>query len=162
MAEVLGIASGVAGLLSLTIEVIKITSAYINGVHGASTTMRRLLSELESMENVLVKIDELTKTMDGVQVFGEGDHSCLLSVQDGKHYLELLIDVRNGLDAKATAGGFRKKLKAMTWPFSEEKTVSLIEALHRHLEICQTALSIDNLYDVFPSLLSFSHAESCP
>ena len=150
MAEVLGVASGVAGLLSLTIEVIKITSTYINGVHGASTTMRRLLSELESMEDVLVKIDTLSKTMDGVQVFGEGDRSCLLSVRDGKHYLGLLIDVRNGLDAKATAGGFRKKLKAMTWPFSEEKTVSLIEALHRHLEICQTALSIDNLYDCFP------------
>ena len=85
MAEVLGTASGVAGLLSLTIEMIKITSTYINSVQGASPTMRRLLSELESMEDVLVKIDQLTKTMNAVRVFGKGDHSCLLSVQDGKH-----------------------------------------------------------------------------
>lgn len=150
MAEVLGIASGVAGLLSLTIEVIQISSTYINGVRGAFSTVQRFLKELESLKCVLAKIDEMTKKTDDIQVFGEDGHSCLLSVQDGQHYLELLVNVRNKLDARASDGSFRKKLKALTWPFSEERTLSLIESLHRHLDIYQTALAIDNMYDSAP------------
>lgn len=145
MAEVIGIASGVAGLLSLTIEVVRISSTYINGVRGASSTVQRFLKELESLKGVLAKIDEMTKKMDDIQVFGDDGHSCLLSVQDGNHYLELLVSIRNKLDARANDGSLRRKLKALTWPFSEEKTLALVESLHRHLDIYQTALAIDNL-----------------
>ena len=154
MAEVLGIASGIAGLLSLTVEVIQISSTYINGVRGASDTVQRFLKELENLKSVLEKIDEMTKKTDGIQVFGDDNDSCLLSVQEGKLYLELLINVRNKLDARATDGSFRKKLKALTWPFSEEKTLLLVESLHRHLCIYQTALAIDNLYDCVPGTTS--------
>lgn len=126
---------------------IQITSTYINGVRGASSTVQRFLQELENLKSVLAKIDEVAEKTDDVQVFGDDGHSCLLSVQDGRLYLELLVSVRNRLDARATDGSFRKKLKALTWPFSEEKSLSLIEALHRHLGIYQTALAVDNLYE---------------
>ena len=149
MAEVIGIASGIAGLLSLTIEVIQISSNYINGVRGASSTVQRFLKELDNLKRVLTKIEEMSKKTDDIQVFGEDGTSCLLSVQEGRHYLELLTDIRDRLGTRTTDGSFRKKLKALTWPFSEEKTLSLIESLHRHLDIYQTALTIDNLYDRF-------------
>ena len=145
MAEVIGIASGVAGLFSLTIQVIKVSSTYINGLRGASSTVHRLLKELENLKAVLAEIDEMTKKVDDIQVFGDDGHSCLLSVQDGEHYLELLVEIRSKLSARMIDGSFRKKLKALTWPFSEEKTISLIESLHRHFDIYQTALAIDNL-----------------
>lgn len=156
MAEVIGIASGVAGLFSLTVQVIKISSTYINGVRGASSTLQRFLKELENLKAVLAAIDEMTKKTDDIQVFGDDGHSCLLSVQDGKHYLELLVDIRNKLYARTTDGSFRKKLKALTWPFSEENTISLIESLHRHFDIYQTALAIDNLYDCGPATISLT------
>lgn len=145
MAEVIGIASGVAGLLSLTVEVVRISSTYINGVRGATSTVQRFLKELESLKGVLAKIDEMTKKMGDIQVFGDDGHSCLLSVQDGNHYSELLVSIRNKLDARANDGALRRKLKALTWPFSEEKTLALVESLHRHLDIYQTTLAIDNL-----------------
>ena len=150
MAEVLGIASGIAGLLSLTIEVIQISSVYINGVRGASSAVQHFLKELENLKSILAKIDEMTKRTEDTQVFGDDSYSCLLSVQDGQHYSDLLVNVRNRLDSRVTDGSFRKKLKALTWPFSEEKTLSLIESLHRHLEIYQTALAIDNMYACAP------------
>lgn len=40
MAEVLGIASGIAGLLSLTIEVFGISYKYVNEVRDASSSAR--------------------------------------------------------------------------------------------------------------------------
>lgn len=154
MAEVIGIASGIAGLLSLTIEVIQISSTYVNGVRGASSTVQRFLKELDNLKKVFAKFDEMSKNIDDIQVFGEDGQSCLVSVQDGKHYLELLTDVRNRLGTRTTDGSFRKKLKALTWPFSEEKTLSLVGSLHRHLDIYQTALTIDNLYDHVPDACS--------
>ncbi len=160
MAEVLGIASGIAGLLSLTVEVIQISSTYINGVHGASSTVQRFLKELENLKSVLAKIDDMTKQTGGIQVFGDNGDSCLLSIQEGKLYLDLLVNVRNKLDARATDGSFRKKLKALTWPFSVERTLALIESLHRHLGIYQTALAIDNLYECVPGKLNLFDAET--
>lgn len=154
MAEIIGIASGIAGLLSLTIEVIQISSAYINGVRGASSTVQRFLNELGDLKSVLTKIDEMSKETDDIQIFGNDGHSCLVSVQEGMSYMALLISVRNRLDTRATDGSFRMKLKALTWPFSEEKTLSLIESLHRHLNIYQTALTIDNLYGTFSQACS--------
>ena len=159
MAEVLGIMSGIAGLLSLTIEVIQISSTYVNGIRGASSTVQCFLKELENLRSVLAKIDDMTKKTDGIQVFGDNGNSCLLSIQEGKLYLELLINIRNKLDARATDGSFRKKLKALTWPFSEERTLALIESLHRHLGIYQTALAIDNLYGCVPGTPNLFDAE---
>ncbi len=160
MAEVLGIASGIAGLLSLTVEVIQISSTYINGVRGSSSTVQRFLKELENLRSVLAKIHDMTKKIDGIQVFGDNGDSCLLSIQEGKLYLELLVNVRNKLDARATDGSFRKKLKALMWPFSEERTLALIESLHRHLGIYQIALAIDNLYECVPGTLNLLDAET--
>ena len=154
MAEVIGIASGIAGLFSLTIQVIKISSTYINGVRGASSTLQRFLKELENLKAVLAKIDEMTTKTEDIEVFGDDGHSCLLSVQDGKHYSELLVEIRDKLYVRTTDGSFRNKLKALTWPFSEEKTLSLIESLHRHFDIYQTALAVDNLYDFATATIS--------
>ena len=99
MAEAIGIASGVAGLFSLTIQVIKINSTYINGVRGASDTLQRFLKELENLKAVLAKIHKMAKKMDDTEVFGDDGHSCSLSAQDVRHYSDLLVDIRDKLDA---------------------------------------------------------------
>ena len=144
MAEVLAIASGVAGLMSLTIDVFQISSDYITKVHNASNTVQRFLRELEDLKGVLIKIDQIAKNADDRELFGE-DPSCLLSIRETNQYLELLGTIRRKLEKRSTDGSFRQKLNALTWPFSEDKTIGLIEALHRHLETYKTALAIDNL-----------------
>ena len=144
MAEALGVASGVAGLMSLTIEVFQISYDYINKVHNASNTLQRFLRELEDLKVVLIKIDQMAKNMNDRKIFGD-DPSCLLSIKESSEYLDLLGTVRYKLEKRSVEGSLRQKLKALTWPFSEDKTLGLIEALHRHLEIYKTALALDNL-----------------
>lgn len=144
MAEVLGIVSGVAGLMSLTIEVFQISYNYIDKVHNASNTIRRFLKELQDLKVVLIQVEQSIKSMDDQGVFGD-DPSCLLLIGESNEYLELLGTIRHKLEKRRADGSFRQKLKALTWPFSDDETLGLIQALHRHLEIYQTALALDNL-----------------
>lgn len=143
MAEVLAIASGIAGILSLTIEVIGISYKYIAGVRGASDAVQGFVKELEELKVVLLKIEEIAEESDDRQIFGHSG-SCLLSIEDGGDYLELLGPIHEKLKKGSGHDSIRKKLKALTWPFSEDKTLALISMLHRHLEIFKTALAVDN------------------
>ena len=144
MAEVIGLASGIAGLLSLTIKVIGISYKYIREVHGASRSVQRFVKELEDTKIVLLRIDQILQGTDDREIFGD-DGSCFLSLKDSNDYKNLLDKISQDLEARVGDHSFRKKLKALTWPFSEERTLTLVDSLHRHLENFKTALAIDNL-----------------
>ena len=145
MAEVIGVASGIAGLISLTIEVFGISYRYISEVRGASGTVNRFLGELENLKGVLLKIERLSRELHDVDLFGEGPFS-LLSKDHCRNYVELLNTIRKDMEDRLPNGSFRRKVKALTWPFSEEKTVALVESLHRHLDIYKMALVPNNMY----------------
>lgn len=144
MAEALGIASGVAGLVSLTITVYGITYEYVSAVRGASSVVLRFLQEVQYMRTVLEKIEQMTKGLDDREVFGDGG-SCLFSIQETDKYFELLESLRLDLEARRGDHSFRRKIKTLTWPFSEKKTMGHLESLHRYLEIYKTALALDSL-----------------
>ena len=153
MAEILAIASGIAGVASLTIEVFGISYNYIIEVRGASSTVHRFLKELEDLKNVLIKIEKMAEETDDIEIFGNSN-SCILSNKEGNHYIDLLGNVRKKLEERVADGSFRRKMKALTWPFSEEKTRDLIESLHRHLHAYKTALAVDNLFDYYPAVIA--------
>ena len=145
MAEVLGIASGVAGLVSLTIEVFGITYKYVHGVRDASSSVRQFLMELENLQKVLLRVEQVAKETDERKVFGDVG-SCLLSIKESNEYIGLLENVRDKLQQRQTPSSSRNKLKALTWPFSEKETLALANFLHRHLEIYNIALTVDVRY----------------
>ena len=146
MAEALGIASGIAGLISLTIEVFGISYKYVHEVRDASSSVRRFLRELEDLQNVLLRVDQVAKETDERKVFGDAG-SCLLSIKESNEYIGLLEKVRDNLQQRQTSSSIRNRSKALTWPFSEKETITLADSLHRHLEIYNFALSIDNRYE---------------
>ena len=141
MAEVLGIASGIAGLLSLTIEVFGISYKYVNGVRDASSSARRFLKELEALHQVLLSVEQSAEQTGQEEIFGD-TRSSFLSLDKCNEYVVLLEKVRDKLQRRQS----RNKMKALTWPFSEKETLALTESLHRHLEIYSTALAVDNRY----------------
>ena len=158
MAEVLGIASGVAGLMSLTIEVFQISYDYIDKVHNASNTLCRFLRELQDLKVVIIMVEQMTKSIDEQTIFGP-DHYCLLSIAQSNEYLDLLEIIRHKLEKRKVYGSFQQKLKALTWLFSEDKTPGLIQALHRHLEKYRTALALDNLNVAAQNLSEVRHSK---
>ena len=146
MAEALGIASGIAGLISLTIEVFGISYKYVNGVRDASSSVRKFLNELEALQTVLRHVERITGEKNGLEVSDDAG-SCLLSIRESSEYIELLQKVRYKLQQRQQSSSLRNKMKALTWPFSEKETVALTESLHRHLEIYNLALTVDNRYN---------------
>lgn len=145
MAEVLGIASGIAGLVSLTIEIFSISYKYIHGVSDASSSLRRFVSELENLKIVLAQVEKMTKETHQKDIFGD-DGSCLLSIKDSNEYLIMLRKVHNKLTERQLDSSLRRKIKALTWPFSEKETRDLAESLHRHLGKYSAALAADGRY----------------
>lgn len=145
MAEALGVASGIAGLVSLTIEVFGISYKYIIGVRDASSSARRFLVELGNLKIVLNQIQKIAKETHQKDILGV-DGSCLLSINDSNDYLCMLGEVRDKLTKRQSGSSLQHKWKTLTWPFSEKETLALIETLHRYLLICNAELAADNLY----------------
>ena len=141
MAEGLGMAAGVAGLVSLTIEVLGISYKYINGVRNASPSARQFLNELQNLQIVLQRVEQEAHQNTELEVFGEAGSS-LLSIKESSEYIGLLQKVRDKLQQRQTSS-IRNSL---TWPFSKEEVLDLTNSLHRHLEIYTTALGVDSLY----------------
>jgi hypothetical protein len=65
MAEVLAVASGIAGLLTLTIETYRISKSYVRRVQNASKQVKDLLGELGILKKVLLDLDDLIAGMGG-------------------------------------------------------------------------------------------------
>jgi hypothetical protein len=147
MAEVLGIASGIAGLLSLTIEVYAISARYISGVKNASSAIQEILRELKALKTVLTQLDKLAEKAEFEQALRE-QASAFFSIEDVEEYRKILVWLQSNLEKQASQSGFSAKLKTLAWPFSDEKTSRMVEILRRYVGNFGQALTIDTLYDL--------------
>lgn len=136
--------SGIAALIGLTVQVIGSSYTYIHGVHNAPYHVHQFVSELENLQSVLGRVMELANKTNLVEVFGDAG-SCLLQIKQSDEYIVMLEEVRDKLQQQQKCSSFRKAMKALTWPFSREETLSLIESLHRHLEMYTSATAVDSL-----------------
>ena len=118
--KVLSIASGIAGLISLTIEVYGISYKYIiNGVRNANSSACRFpkeLKETQSQSCSSVSRDSQEKTIKskalGILAF------CLRSIRKSNEYIDLLHKVRNKLKQKdRQAPQSRDGMKSLTMAF---------------------------------------------
>lgn len=87
MAETLGVASGIAGLVNLTMEVFGIR--YINGVRNAPCSARRLLKELEALQTVLHRVEQVANEKNKLEAFNDTG-LYLLSNKEANEYISLL------------------------------------------------------------------------
>ncbi|KAI4215901.1 MAG: hypothetical protein LQ351_001889 [Letrouitia transgressa] len=145
MAEILAVVSGIAGLLTLTIEVHKASARYILGVQNASRTVRQLLTELNALTRVLLDLSDVVDQLNGSSAFAGRPMSTLEALKaSGKCYAEL-EDLLHKLNDRAASTSFKSSLKSLTWPFSEHKTKATMELVRRNLESFRAALQIDDL-----------------
>lgn len=104
------VATGVAGLISLILDVSKISYKFVSGAKNASRHVHNCLKALNSLQGVLLElqgIDSLT-----IPVF-----KCEAELAKIKAKLEHEL-VRSNLAMR------------LTWPFKEEETKDIIGRLH--------------------------------
>jgi len=144
MAEVIGLASSIAGLLSLTLQVSQLSYEYIANIKGASKSVSSYLKELLALSQILLQLKE---TLDGETV----DKTFLPSpsplsqftIGECQHEIER---IKERLEKRRDGPGIRSALRVMTWPFEEKETGKLIEVLHRWKGIFEAAISTSILF----------------
>ncbi|KAG5752036.1 hypothetical protein H9Q70_005323 [Fusarium xylarioides] len=139
MAEVLGIASGAAGLLSLAIEVTKLSYTYIASVRGAPKSLTSYIGELATLTSVLLQLEDLiqAKRFNGQnsQTLSKALHECQQEVEH----------LRAKLEKRVSYGRIKAKVAALAWPLSESDLLDKVNMLHRYNGIFSSALQADSL-----------------
>ena len=142
--------TGIAGLISLTIEVTKITTTFANSVKGAAGHVHDILSELVALDHVLQQLDNFLKTEDSLGPFAE---TCPLILME--QYCTVKVKQLYEKLRHLTVGGkLRRSLHALEWPYKESESVDIILSLHRCAQTFQLALTVDQWYAIFCFLSS--------
>ncbi|KAM0083202.1 hypothetical protein ACKRZS_004614 [Fusarium odoratissimum] len=139
MAEALGIASGAAGLLSLAIEVTKLSYTYIASVRGAPKSLTSYIGELATLTSVLLQLDDLIQAR---KVNGQNNRVLSKALKDCKQEVEHL---KAKLERKVSYGRIKAKVAALAWPLSESELQDKVNMLHRYNGIFSSALQADSL-----------------
>ena len=137
MAEI-ALASSVAGLLSLAIQVADISHRYFTSVKNSSKTIKGYFRELEVLKLVLRKFDDLAKDPNTATHFSGAN----ITIVDGCR--EELENLRSKLHKRSTDTTFPKSLNRLTWPFAEDETRRLVALLHRYQASFHAVLSADH------------------
>lgn len=135
MVDLFTLITGVAGLISLAIELSKITSEFVGSVKRAPESIRDLSQELLSLNHVLGRLDIFLKTQDNLGSFAET--AALISTE--QFCLTRLKNMYEKL-RRSTEGG---KMRRMAWPFSEKENKETILALYRCSQTFELSLSVE-------------------
>jgi hypothetical protein len=155
MADNLSVASGVAGLLTITIEVSRLAITYVTKVRNATNTVKAILRELKGLKTVLGELDSLLDFVDVKELQSVGA-SAVLSLPACVEYKIILTDLRLELEKYNSEDPNFTKWTSLLWPLDEGKSKETVGKLHKYLVIFQTALNRDILY-----VVSYRMAKVC-
>jgi NACHT domain len=142
MAE-LAIASGIAGLISLTMGIVKTTCAYTADLASAERTVLDYLVALRSLEAVLVQLRTLTETRHLKQLLAERPQA--LSVDAIKDCQQHITLIQEKLKKRVSEDGQIKLRHALCWPLKKKETLESIRAMQQYRDTFHAALSADIL-----------------
>ncbi|KAF2197628.1 ankyrin [Delitschia confertaspora ATCC 74209] len=134
MTEPLSIASSIAGLLSLTIQVTRISYGFISDVRSASSTQKEYLREISALNEVLLRSEEAALSLErGILTTSRPVHLSNVVIDDCKRQLEdLLADL-----AKPTS--------SILWPIKDKSLKNRIENLQRFRSVFSGFLTAQTL-----------------
>lgn len=142
MADPFTIATGVAGLLSLTIQVTQVTVEYVKGVKNVSAVVEEFRQELMTLAHVLGLLDEFLKVEARNVAF---TNTCALSAANfscEQQLQKLLVKLEKNLKG----GRISRAIDRLKWPFDEKEHHKAVEDLHRYVQTFQLALTINGWY----------------
>ncbi|KAH0543788.1 hypothetical protein FGG08_001970 [Glutinoglossum americanum] len=135
-------ATGIAGLLSLTIEVSKILYNVVNSFKNTPEDAKELLQELDQIRRVLTSLESFLRGGNAKRgSFRET--SALIVATNGfsKEIKELKCKVQKLSDGQ----GLSRTIERSKWYFREEEHRKTITTLHRYLGMFQISLTIDGI-----------------
>jgi hypothetical protein len=143
MAEVLGIASSVAGLVSLTVTVSQLSLQYFSDIRKTSKTVQDYTRELSALHSVLLRIQEMVEAPEYHQIFAKRPSAFPVPATAIRRCEAELADLKTRLEERGKKSRWSAKIAALGWPMEAKETRKSVDMFHRYLEIFNTALSLD-------------------
>ena len=137
MVDPLSLTAGIAGLISLSLEVTKVAHQYIHGVRNSSKHIEDFLQALAALVDVLRQLEAfLRKDEAGERSFDQT--SALIKTHEACY--NNLAATRSVLQRRVNE---HKLLKALSWPFVDKEHQQVIAAILRWVHTFQFALTTD-------------------
>ena len=133
----LSAASGVAGLLSLSIQVGMTIGTYANSVKGASKGAQKLEREIQAFSSVLEQLCKFLQSKDTDQVVFEPTSVLLVATNSCDKELG---DLQKKLEKFSIGDKASRVLQRLSWPFTEKENRETIDAIHRWTQLYSLSL----------------------
>lgn len=134
----LSIAAGVAGLVSLTIQLVQLSSAYVGSVRGASNSVRTLNQELLALQRVLTQLKHFLETQKDLGPF----HVTSALVETNEFCRVKLEALLANLECLGQKKKFVQRLRTLKWPLDEAQNKETLLVLHRCVQTYSFSLTI--------------------
>lgn len=140
MAEALGITASIITVLRLAGAVATLGYDYIGGVKQASKNVREFISELHSLSQALIALQDYTDKNPQSVVLQR------LNEKDGllQECAEELKTLKSKLESRQTSE-FKGVLNSLMWPLKERETAQLTTRIERHKSLLAFALTTDRM-----------------
>lgn len=146
MAEAIGLASSIVGLVQLSASVYSATSKFYREAKEAKSKIGALATQTRNLSGILQSLSLLASS----PLFDDSR----VSVPDFRDtYIESCHTTLNKIKRKLEkaesdfeSGSHRKLVtRSLKWPFASQETSDLITELSQHRDVLQLALSADNM-----------------
>ncbi|KAJ7033224.1 ankyrin repeat-containing domain protein [Mycena alexandri] len=135
MAEVVGFASAIAGLVALAAQITSISYGYLSDVRDAKHTRSQYLAELSALTDALIHAETAAVDAEYLDPLAPRPASLSAEVLDGcRNHLSLLKSNLEGRAVNSSSSLTRLK-SSLTWPLEEQQMKKHIEMLRRFRSI---------------------------
>ncbi|KAL2399710.1 Ankyrin-1 [Exophiala dermatitidis] len=133
------VASGVAGLLTLALQVSETIVVYVNSVKERSKNIQELHNELLLLGEVLSGLRDFLQSESARKSIFATNSVLHRALQDCRSRIE-----RIGDKLKVSNGGkVSRTLEKLMWPFEQKEVMHMVENLRRYTQTFQFALTIE-------------------
>lgn len=136
----LSVAASVAGLMSLTLEVLRRVESFYQAAKEAPNRIRDVQEELSLMHSALQQLSSLlasaemkTSSFALSSVLTTALTSCGQSIESISAKLQ-----------RPKQGSLARVKEALRWPFNEDEILRMLETLRRHTSTFQFSLTIES------------------
>lgn len=149
MADPFSIASGIAGFLSLAMEITKILVDYTANVKSAPSDVTKMLEEVDALVEVLEQLKDFLEdnsdTISETIKNGFQENSALsTALKICKTEIEKLRRVLHKFKVRRTDKAWLDKLQRLKWPFSKEECLEITQRLNRCSQTFTFSMTISN------------------
>ena len=135
----LSMAAGVAGLVSLTLDVSTTLASYCKSVKNARKDVQELAQEMASMHSLLYQLGEFLRTQQLKTKFFESASVLATAIAVCRNNAQKISFKVQRFESDGLAS-FWEKLK---WPFSEKEMQKILTTLRRCAATFQFSLTIE-------------------